>query len=109
MLPLLRCETTCDLKLPPFSPSMQTWEYSSQFALRSYLYLLLHAPAAAVGALLGSGRGESLGGRGSRGVQAAAALHRACMLSPDSLTAPFLQSLLRLVSPLNCFPIQASS
>jgi alpha-1,2-mannosyltransferase len=26
-----------------FGSGMQTWEYSSQYALRSYLYLLLHA------------------------------------------------------------------
>ena len=39
---------------------MQTWEYSAQFALRSWLYLLLHAPAAGAPALLGlgAGRGE---------------------------------------------------
>ena len=38
---------------------MQTWEYGAQFALRCWLYLLLHAgvgaPAAAV---FGAGRGE---------------------------------------------------
>ena len=39
---------------------MQTWEYSAQYALRSWLYLLLHAPAAGAPALLGlgAGRGE---------------------------------------------------
>ena len=40
-----------------FGSGMQTWEYSSQFALRSYLYLLLHAPPAVAPALLlGAGR-----------------------------------------------------
>lgn len=42
---------------------MQTWEYSARYALRSYLYLLLHAPpVAAAAALLGEGRGERAGG-----------------------------------------------
>lgn len=56
---------------------MQTWEYSARFALRSWLYLLLHAPAAGAPALLGlgAGRGErGLGGRGAGG----AAQRRAC-------------------------------
>ncbi|KAI7842794.1 hypothetical protein COHA_003540 [Chlorella ohadii] len=38
---------------------MQTWEYSAQFALRSWLYLLLHAPAAGAPALLGLGAGRA--------------------------------------------------
>ena len=34
---------------------MQTWEYSQQYALRSYLYLLLHLPVAApLAAVLGA-------------------------------------------------------
>jgi hypothetical protein len=43
---------------------MQTWEYSAAFALRSYLYLSLHAAAGAPALLLGSARGEiGAGGR----------------------------------------------
>lgn len=38
---------------------MQTWEYSARFALRAYLYLLLHGAAAAPAvAVLGAGAGE---------------------------------------------------
>lgn len=37
---------------------LQTWEYGAQFALRSYLYLLLHAVAAAPSLLVGAPRGE---------------------------------------------------
>ena len=51
----------------------QTWEYSSQYALRSYLYLLLHAPAAAAGALLRGPHG-ALRRRGSR-ARSAAGVH----------------------------------
>ena len=41
-----------------FGSGMQTWEYSSAYALRSYLYLLLHGAVAAPAALLfGNGRG----------------------------------------------------
>lgn len=43
-----------------YGSGMQTWEYSAQFALRSYLYLLLHAAAAAPALLLGAARGEVL-------------------------------------------------
>ena len=35
---------------------MQTWEYSAAHALRSYLYLVLHAPVAAAGAVAASQR-----------------------------------------------------
>lgn len=46
-----------------FGSGMQTWEYSSQYALRSYLYLLLHAPfAGAPAALLGPSRAAKLAG-----------------------------------------------
>lgn len=46
-----------------FGSGMQTWEYSPQFALRSYLYLLLHAPAAGVPSLLlGTSRTGKLAG-----------------------------------------------
>lgn len=42
-----------------YGHGLQTWEYSAQFALRSWLYVLVHAalggPAAAV---LGSAKGE---------------------------------------------------
>lgn len=49
---------------------MQTWEYSAQFALRSWLYLLLHAPAAGAPVLLGlgAGRGECCKAQGSAGM-----------------------------------------
>jgi alpha-1,2-mannosyltransferase len=40
-----------------YGSGMQTWEYSAAFALRSYLYLLLHAVVAAPALLLGAGRG----------------------------------------------------
>ena len=36
-----------------YGGGLQTWEYASQYALRSYLYLLLHAPVAALGGALG--------------------------------------------------------
>lgn len=46
-----------------FGSGMQTWEYSPQYALRSYLYLLLHAPfAGAPAALLGRSRAGKLAG-----------------------------------------------
>ncbi|KAL4423801.1 hypothetical protein ABPG75_001102 [Micractinium tetrahymenae] len=41
-----------------YGSGMQTWEYGAQFALRAYIYLLLHAVPAAPALLLGTGRGK---------------------------------------------------
>ena len=41
-----------------YGSGMQTWEYSAQYALRCWLYLLLHAAVMApVAAVVGAGRG----------------------------------------------------
>lgn len=60
-----------------FGSGLQTWEYGAQFALRSYLYLLLHGVVAApVAAVLGAGAG----GRGAQGWVAAAAAVPHCKI-----------------------------
>ncbi|KAL4446276.1 hypothetical protein ABPG77_003083 [Micractinium sp. CCAP 211/92] len=41
-----------------YGSGMQTWEYGAQYALRAYIYLLLHAVPAAPALLLGAGRGK---------------------------------------------------
>jgi hypothetical protein len=76
---------------------MQTWEYSSQFALRSWLYLLLHAPVAGAPALLGlgAGRGELRGQQGcSRqlNVCCIAPHGRSCTLSTNVSALPLSQT-----------------
>ncbi len=43
-----------------YGSGMQTWEYGAQYALRAYIYLLLHSIPAAPALLLGAGRGEAL-------------------------------------------------
>lgn len=46
---------------------MQTWEYSQQYALRSYLYLLLHLPVAApLAAVVGAAGGACVHSRRTR-------------------------------------------
>ncbi|KAK9846490.1 hypothetical protein WJX81_005211 [Elliptochloris bilobata] len=84
-----------------YGSGMQTWEYSSKYALRSYLYLLLHATVAGPAALLfGTGAGKvwvfyaTKAGLATLSALCESALYRATREAVGGWTAHLLLALL---------------